>query len=162
MEQQPASQPLLTAETDIEVSLDQARAWFLSLADHPERYQFATHAGFTFTQGRFGEPGARFETEERFHGIRLTLKFELIDVEETRFVFHVLEPVTDIWGYFDLTPVDSESTRLCLGVGSDVKAKRLLLRAPLVRGAVHGQISREVDHIKRSMESLYQEETWAS
>ncbi len=154
--------PTLTAETEIDVSLDQARAWFLSLADHPERYQFATHAGFTFTHGRFGEPGARFETEEGFHGLQLTLKFELTHVEETRFVFRVLEPVTGVWGYFDLAPGDSEATRLRLAVGSDEKVKRSLLRAPLVQGAVQSQIEREVNHIKQSMESLYQEETWAS
>ncbi len=42
-------------ERSIKVSPAQARAWFLSLADHPERYRFDTHKGFSFNQGRIGE-----------------------------------------------------------------------------------------------------------
>lgn len=157
--QQP---PSLLAEATVMVSPDQARAWFLSLADHPERYQFESHGGFTFTEGRFGDPGARFQTEEQFHGVRVTLKFELVDVSEQRFDFRVLSPVRGIWGYFELRPDRAGGTRLRLGVGSDRPLQRRFLRLPLVSGAVQRQISQEVAHIKQSMESLYKEETWAS
>jgi hypothetical protein len=58
--------PTLEASTIIKVGPDKARAWFLALSEHPEWYQFESHAGFTFTKGEFGEPGARFHTERAF------------------------------------------------------------------------------------------------
>ncbi|MGC9469718.1 MAG: hypothetical protein ACP5HS_14070 [Anaerolineae bacterium] len=154
--------PVLSAEAIVEVSLDQARAWFLSLADHPERYQFETHGGFTFTEGRFGEPGARFRTEERFLGIPVPLRFELTKVERRRFTFHLRKPLSSIWGYFELAPMPSGATELRLAIGSDKRAKRLFLKLPPVSHAVRRQIEAEVANIKGSMESLYKEETWAS
>ena len=154
--------PVLQAAARVGVSLQQARAWFLSLANHPERYQFDSHAGFTFTKGRFGEPGARFHTTERFYGLSVTLKFELTEVAKDRFTFRLLAPVRGIWGCFDLAPAGSEMTRLVLAIGSDRRLNRWFLKLPLTRGAVHQQINREVEHIKQSMESLYREETWAS
>ncbi len=154
--------PVLSAESLIEVSFDQARAWFLSLSSHPERYAFESHKGFIFTDGKFGEPGAHFETEETFLGLRVTLKFELTDVSDAQFTFSVLSPTRGAWGYFRLEPQGKDTTRLSLAVGSDRGATRLMLRAPVIHGAIRHQIESEVDHIKRSMESLYQEETWAS
>jgi hypothetical protein len=148
-------QPVLQAETHINVSPNQARAWFLSLADHPERYQFDSHAGFTFTQGEFGTPGARFQTTERFYGLTATLKFELTGVEEDRFSFSLVAPLRAIWGYFELTPAGPDHTRLTLAVGSDRSLKRAFLKLPLIRGSVQQQIDGEVAHIKQSMESLY-------
>jgi hypothetical protein len=155
--------PVLRAETRIAVSPEQARAWFLSLADHPERYEFDSHAGFTFTEGQFGEPGARFETTERFYGLTQTLKFELEDVAGDRFSFRLLEPVSAIWGYFELQPAGSGHTRLVLAIGSERRLHRGFLKLPLIHGAVRQQIEGEVAHIKQSMESLYEEEErWAS
>ncbi len=156
------TEPVLSAESLIDVSFDQARAWFLSLSNHPERYAFESHKGFTFTEGRFGEPGARFETEEIFLGLKVTLKFELTDVSDDQFSFSVLSPTRGAWGYFRLESQGNDTTRLILAVGSDQAPTRLVLRAPVVHGAIQHQIGSEVDHIKRSMESLYQEETWAS
>ena len=156
------SAPLLTASASVDVRPAQARAWFLSLADHPERYQFDTHHGFTFTQGDFGEPGARFRTEERFHGVRLTLKFELTEIGDTDFTFVLREPLPDVWGRFSLAPRLDGTTDLRLEIGSDRSLARRVLGLPLVRGAVQAQITSEVSHIKASMESIYQEETWAS
>lgn len=155
-------QPVLMSKTHIDVNQQQAKTWFLSLSNYPERYQFDSHAGFTFTEGQFGERGARFQTEERFLGIRLTLKFELTDVAEDRFSFHLLAPVSGIWGSFELQPTHSGITSLTLSVGSDRRMNRWFLRLPLIREAVQRQIDREVAHIQQSMESLYKEETWAS
>ena len=150
------AEPVLLAQTDIDVPLDYARRWFYELADHPERYTFNSHAGFTFTQGSFGETGAQFQTEERFAGVRLRLEFELTGVEARRFTFQLQKPLDRIWGYFELDPLDEGTTQLSLGIGSDQAPQRALLRAPLVRGAVQAQIEGEVAHIAESMENLYQ------
>lgn len=154
-----SNMPLLTAEVCIGVSPRQARLWFLSLSDHPERYQFESHAGFTFTEGRFGEPGARFQTEEQFYGMRLTLKFELTDVGEDQFTFRLLAPIRGIWGYFALSPAKSGFTNLTLAIGSERVLNRWFLKLPLVRGAVQRQINGEVAHIKQSMDALYMDDT---
>jgi hypothetical protein len=154
--------PVLIATSTIDVSVEQARTWFLSLADHPERYQFHSHRGFSFTDGRFGQTGSRFQTEERFCFLRLTLRFELIDVDHRKFTFQLLKPVGAIYGHFRLGLQEGNLTRLELAVGSGQSCRRLLLRTPPIRGAVQQQIGREVAHIKQSMESLYQEDTWAS
>ena len=149
--------PILIAESLVDVPVDFALAWFLALADHPERYAFDSHAGFVFTQGEFGEPGARFQTEERFAGLlKLVLKFELMDVEDRRFSFRLLSPTRDIWGYFELEPASPNTTHLRLAVGSHRNFQRRLLGLPPVRGAVQHQIESEVSHITRSIASLYQ------
>ena len=149
--------PVLIAETRVNVPVDFATAWFLALADHPGRYAFESHAGFVFTQGEFGEPGARFQTEEGFAGfVKLVLKFELVEVEDHRFIFKVLSPTPDIWGYFELEPTSQNTTHLRLAVGSDRSFRRRLLGLPLVRGAIQHQIEGEVAHISKSMTSLYQ------
>ncbi len=147
-------QPVLRAEVRVGVSPQQARDWFLSLADHPERYQFESHAGFTFTEGQFGEPGARFQTTERFLGVPATLKFELTSVSEDRFSFRLRRPLRAVWGYFELEPAGAGETRLTLAIGSHRRLTRIFLRHPLVRRAVQQQINGEVAHIKQSMESL--------
>jgi hypothetical protein len=136
------------------VGPDKAKAWFLALDKHPEWYQFESHAGFTFTEGEFGEPGARFQTEETFLGIRQRLKFELTEVNANRFTFYLREPIRAVWGYFELEPTSAGDTRLRLAIGSDKAMQRLFLKLPGVRTAVQRQITREVEHIKVSMEDL--------
>ena len=136
--------------------------WFLALADHPEWYRFGSHRGFVFTSGRFGQVGARFQTEEVFRGIRLTLRFELTGVNTHEFTFVLRRPVSSIYGYFRIDPCGVDGTDLELAVGSPQPCRRLLLRLPIIRGAIRRQIEREVGHVKQSMESLYGEETWAS
>ncbi|MBN1247943.1 MAG: hypothetical protein JXC32_09825 [Anaerolineae bacterium] len=150
------TQPVLLAEATIDVPIAFARTWFLELAEHPERYEFETHSGFTFTQGEFGEPGARFQTQERFGGLaKLTLRFELTDVAPRRFTFRLRRPVHHIWGYFELDPVGVEITKLRLAVGSDHQLQRTMLQTPPLRGAIQHQIEGEVAHIADSMTSLY-------
>ena len=149
--------PVLIAEILVPVPMDFAMAWFLALADHPERYAFESHAGFAFTRGEFGEPGARFQTEERFAGfVKLVLRFELAEVGDRRFVFRLLSPPRNIWGCFELEPASQNTTHLRLAVGSDRSFQRRLLRLPPVRGAVQHQIAGEVAHISESMTSLDQ------
>ena len=142
----------LEAQTRVEVSQEAARRWFLDLKEHPERYQFETHAGFTFTQGDFGEVGARFETQERFYGLRLTLRFELTEVGETEVRFRVLRPPAPVWGAFILEAEGPQQTLLTLRIGSDSQLGATFLNLPLVRGAVQRQIQAEVDNIRDSME----------
>jgi len=151
------NEPILIAETLVNVPVGFALAWFLALADYPERYAFDTHAGFVFTQGEFAEPGSRFQTEERFAGfLKLVLKFELTEVEDRRFSFDLLTPVRDIWGAFELEPASRKTTHLRLAVGSHRSFQRRLLGLPPVRGVVQHQIEGEVTHISKSMVSLYQ------
>ncbi len=140
------------AQTPVEVSPEAARQWFLELKEHPERYQFDTHAGFTFTQGDFGEVGARFETQERFYGLRLTLRFELTEVGESEVRFRVLRPPAPVWGAFILEAEGFQKTLLTLRIGSENRAGAAFLNLPLVRGAIQRQIQAEVENIRDSME----------
>jgi hypothetical protein len=150
-------QVVLSAETNIHVPVNFARSWFLELADHPERYSFESHAGFTFTQGEFGEPGAHFQTEERFAKIA-KLKFELTEVAEHRFTFKLRKPIRHIWGYFSLDPGGRTNTRLRLAIGSDRQLQRKMLQIPPIRSAVQHQIEGEVANIANSMSTLYHSE----
>jgi hypothetical protein len=152
--------PVIRAQTAIDVGLDEARQWFLDLEKHPERYQFATHAGFRFVQGDFGEVGARFETQERFYGLRLTLRFELSEVGSSSFHFRLLQPSLPIWGAFIIEPCppdtadQSNGVILHLDVGGTTKLGRRILNLPLVHSAIQRQIQAEVEHIKVSLETL--------
>ncbi len=143
------------AETSIHVPAEQARQWFLDLQTHPERYTFATHEGFTFTHGDFGEVGARFETRERFFGLRITLRFELTKIQRYQFHFRVLKPALPVWGAFVLEPLGGDKTRLRLEIGSEGRLGTWALNFPLVRRAVQRQIQGEVKHIRASMERVY-------
>jgi hypothetical protein len=150
------SEAVLRAETRVDVTLEQARAWFFSLKEHPERYQFATHEGFAFVQGDFGEVGARFRTRERFHFLKTELLFELTEIREHAFRFRVLRPGGSlrIWGTFGLE-ADGGAVRLSLEIGARTRAGQLLLRSPPVASAVGQQIEGEVENIKASMERVY-------
>jgi hypothetical protein len=154
-------QAQVEARTSIDVPFEAARRWFLDLKDHPDRYQFASHAGFRFTQGGFGEVGARFETEEVFLGLRLRLGFELAELSEARdcaeIVFRLLHPPLPVMGAFKLLRRAADETDLSLTIWATKGGGRLFLRLPLVRGAIRGQIEAEVNHIKRSMENLHQD-----
>ena len=145
---------IITAQAPIRVSVDQARRWFMGLERHPERYRFETHAGFAFTQGGFGEIGARFQTWERFFGLRLTLGFELTEVADTRFRFRLFRPPLPVWGAFTIEPADGETVALRLAIGGTSRLGRWFLRLPLIRGAIRRQIRGEVEHIKASMEAV--------
>ena len=109
-------QPIITASVEVAVGVDQARRWFLELEKHPERYQFDTHAGFRFIQGNFGQVGARFETEEWFFGLKLTIRFELTDVDDELVRFRVLRPSVPAWCAFVLERVSDGVTRIHLDV----------------------------------------------
>ena len=91
---------ILEAKSAVAVSVAQARQWFLDLEAHPERYTLETHAGFAFTQGGFGQVGARFVTWERFYGLRLALHFDLTEVGKQHFRFDLLRPRFPVWGVY--------------------------------------------------------------
>ncbi len=150
---------VLSARTSVAVTMAQARQWFLSLKEHPERYQFATHEGFEFVQGDFGAVGARFKTRERFFLLQLDLLFELTAVRDQAFRFRVLKPGGGrIWGEFRLQAVDNdERTLLSLDIGSETRLGRAVLRFCPVAAAVRRQIAGEVEHIQSSMEATYGE-----
>jgi len=94
---------VISAEKDVDVSVDQARDWFLSLNEHPELYRFATHEGIEFAGGNFGDVGARFRTREKFYLFKLDLLFELVDVDEGSFRFRLIRPAwMDVWGMFSV------------------------------------------------------------
>jgi len=146
---------VIKAEATLNVSVVQARQWFMELETHPERYQFETHAGFALTRGNFGESGARFQTWERFYGLKLTLRFELIEVGDKHFRFRLIRPAFPVWGAFVIEEAPGENANLSLAIGGTTRLGAWFLRLPLVRGAVQGQIRREVEHIKASMEAIY-------
>jgi hypothetical protein len=146
---------VIKAEATVNVSIAQARQWFMELGTHPERYQFETHAGFAFTQGGFGEIGARFQTQEQFYGLKLTLRFELTEVGDRHFRFRLIRPALPVWGTFVIEEAPGDNTNLSLAIGGTSRLGAWFLRFPLVRGAVQRQIRREVEHIKASMEVIY-------
>jgi hypothetical protein len=145
----------IKAEETVNVRIAQARQWFMELEEHPERYHFETHAGFTFTQGNFGEIGARFQTWEQFYGLKLTLRFELTELGDTRFRFRLIRPALPVWGAFAIEEAPGDGTSLSLTIGGTTRLGARLLRLPLVRGAIRRQIRGEVEHIKASMEAIY-------
>ncbi|MGC9400030.1 MAG: hypothetical protein ACP5HM_12960 [Anaerolineae bacterium] len=144
----------LSAQAEVNVGRDEARQWFLELERHPERYRFATHAGFKFVNGNFGEIGAQFQTQERFFGLRLTLRFELTALDTYRFRFRLLHPPLPLWGVFSLGYIAETQTKVQLQIGSDQALGRWALNVPMIRVAIRRQIQREVNHIKESMERL--------
>jgi hypothetical protein len=148
----PAS---ISAQTLVNVSASQARGWFLSLKDHPERYRFATHAGFEFVHGNFGDVGARFKTREKFYFLKQELLFELIEVDETSFRFRLLSPSwLHVWGAFTVQELSPESVSLRLDIGSTTQYGQLWLRFYPLAAAIRRQITLEVTHIKDSMEKV--------
>ena len=143
------------AEEVVAISPQQAREWFLALGQHPERYRFETHEGFSFTKGSFGKVGARFDTREAFWGVRVRLRFELTEVSETAFAFRQYTPIPGIWGKFRILQTEEGGTRIRLTIGGENWLTRACLRLPGVRTAVKRQIEGEVAHIARSMAELY-------
>lgn len=149
-------QPVLSVRAPVQVPVEAARAWFLSLEEHPDRYSFDTHQGFEFEQGGFGEQGARFSTRETFLCLTVELRFELVDVGEKTFSFRLVRPsALGVWGRFEIEEADGSQSLLSLHIGSETRLGHLLLRCyPLAR-VIHRQISAEVRHIRRSMERVY-------
>jgi hypothetical protein len=146
---------IIKAEETVNVRIAQARQWFMELEEHPERYQFETHAGFAFTQGHFGEVGARFQTWEQFYGLKLTLRFELTEVDDRHFRFRLIRPALPVWGAFVIEEAPGDNTNLRLEIGGITRPAAWFLQFPLVRAAVRGQIRGEVEHVKASMEATY-------
>jgi hypothetical protein len=145
----------MEARSPVQVSVAQARQWFLDLETYPERYAFETHTGFAFTQGGFGQVGSRFVTRERFLGLKLALTFELGEIEERRFTFELRHPPLPIWGAFAIDRAREGTTSLALQLGGTTRWGELFLKCPLVRWAVGRQIGYEVANVKASMEALH-------
>jgi len=143
------------------VTLEQARQWFLDLEEHPERYRFDSHAGFSFLDGGFAQVGARFSTVERFYGVVVELQYVLTDVSTDRFRFRLIRPPFPVWGEFSLHQTAPGRTTIELVLGGTNRLGAGFLRLPLVRGAIAQQIHKEVSHIKESMESAYTESAYA-
>jgi hypothetical protein len=146
---------IIRATASVNVSSVQAHRWFLDLETHSERYQFETHAGFAFTEGNFGQVGARFQTWEQFHSLRINLHFELTETSNVHFRFRLLRPPLPIWCAFVIEKNADDTTSLRLEVGGTTPLGLRLLRLPLTRRAIQRQIQSEVDHIKVSMEAVY-------
>lgn len=152
------TEAIISAQTTVDVTPAQARQWFLSLKEHPERYQFATHEGFEFVEGDFGEIGARFKTREKFYFLKLELLFELTEIRESAFRFRLIRPENlQIWGEFRIEESGEGKARLTLDIGSLTPLGQTALASYPVAAAVRGQIEGEVEHIKASMENVYQD-----
>lgn len=145
---------ILTASTETAAAPEEVRRWFLSLREHPDRYQSQTHGGFVFTEGSFGEAGAHFETREQLAGIPVRLRFELTAVEDRHFAFRLLSPLLAVWGAFRIEPAEQGGSLLFLLIGGENRSAERILRLPVVRGAVREQIQREVSHIQSSVDRM--------
>jgi hypothetical protein len=148
------STTVISAEREVNASVYQAREWFLSLKDHPERYRFGTHEGIEFVEGNFGDVGGRFKTREKFHFLTLELLFELVEVDDVSFRFRLIRPAwMDVWGRFSMLELSPGAILLRIEIGSDTQRGGAWLKFSPVAGAIRAQITGEVDHIKESMES---------
>jgi hypothetical protein len=145
---------MISAEEVINVSTEQARDWFFSLEDHPERYRFDTHNGIEFVQGNFGKVGARFKSREKLSVLKTELLFEVTEVGETWFRLKLINPSwVDAWATFSIQELSPDSVSLQIEIGSDTQRGQSWLKFPPVKNAIRKQITSEVDHIKESMES---------
>jgi hypothetical protein len=145
---------VMTAKADIHVDINRARSWFLNLKDHPERYAFDSHEGFTFIDGDFGEVGAQFYTIEHFRGIRTKLTFTITEVTPSSFIFEVTKPLRKIKGEFKLLELADDMTEITLSVFAPNNIIKRLFDVKPFYQAVYSQISGEVQHIKTSMENI--------
>lgn len=146
---------IISAGTTINAAAGQARDWFLSLQDHPERYRFATHEGIEFVHGSFGQVGAHFKTRERFYCLKLELLFELCEVGTDLFCFRLIDPAwLHVWGAFRVQSVEAESIFLRLEIGSSSRWGQFWLGLYPVAAAIRRQIMQEVAHIKASVEGV--------
>ena len=145
---------MISAEEVINVSTEQARDWFFSLEDHPERYRFDTHNGIEFVQGSFGKVGARFKSREKLSVLKTELLFEVTEVGETWFRLKLINPSwVDAWATFSIQELSPDSVSLQIEIGSDTRRGQLWLKFSPVAGAIREQITGEVNHIKKSLES---------
>jgi hypothetical protein len=55
---------------------------------------------------------------------------------------------------FSLVRVSKNTTQFSLSIGAFSRIVAWFLSLPVVRGGVQGQISREVEHIRQSMEAV--------
>jgi hypothetical protein len=141
------STTVISAEKEVNVSVNHVREWFLSLKDHPERYRFGTHEGIEFLEGNFGDVGSRFKTT-------LELLFELVEADDVSFRFRLIRPAwMDVWGRFSMLELSPGAILLRIEIGSATQRGGSWLKFSPVAGAIREQITGEVDHIKKSMES---------
>ena len=145
---------LLTAKTDVNVNIEDVRHWFLGLKEHPEHYTFASHEGFYFTEGDFGEVGARFYTKERFSGILAKLSFSLTKVTDNSFTFELTKPIRNVQGEYTLTERERDITTVSLSVFARTRQILRLFKIKPFSQAVENQINREVQHIKTKIEYI--------
>ena len=147
---------MISAEEVVNVSTKQARDWFFSLKDHPERYRFATHDGIEFVQGNFGEVGSRLITREKLSFLRLEFLFEVAEVGESSFRLRLIKPAwVNAWVAFSTRELSSDSVSLQLEVGSDTELGQKWFKFAPVKNAIRKQITGEVAHIKKAMESEF-------
>jgi hypothetical protein len=145
---------IIQAIAQVAVDQTQARQWFLDLETHPQRYQFETHEGFAFTEGNFGQVGARFQTWERFLGIQVNLHFELTETSNAYFQMRLCRPPLPIWCTFYIEKNGDHATTLSLRVGGTSFIGRLFLSLPIAKHVIQKQIQGEINHIKTSMETI--------
>ena len=147
---------MISAEEVINVSTEQARDWFFSLEEHPERYRFDTHNGIEFVQGSFGKVGSRFKSHEKLSILKTELLFEVTKVDETWFRLKLIYPSwADAWATFSMQELGPDSVSLQIEIGSDTQRGRSQLKFPPVKNAIRKQITSEVAHIKEAMESEF-------
>ena len=147
---------MISAEEVINVSTEQARDWFFSLEDHPERYRFGTHDGIEFVRGNFGEVGSRLITREKLSFLRLKFLFEVVEVGPSSFRLRLIKPGwVNAWVAFSTQELSPDSVSLQLEVGSYTGLGQRWLKFAPVKNAIHKQITGEVAHIKEAMESEF-------
>ncbi len=86
--------------------------------------------------------------------LKLNLLFELTEVSEKSFRFRLLSPSwLQVWGAFTVQELDIDAVSLHLKIGSATRLGGIWLRFYPVSAAIRHQITREVAHVKASIEA---------
>ncbi len=152
----------IQAKELIDAPVKQVEEWLRSLESNPEKYQFDTHQGVRVLSGKLSKVGAVFATKEKFLGMMMELKFQVVKVSKSEFEFVLISlgwlKKLGVRGKFVLVPVAVDQTVLQLivfnkmdGFGKRIMAMMLLYLSP-VRFLVARQIGKEVRLVKREVE----------
>ncbi|MBN2015984.1 hypothetical protein JW766_04075 [Candidatus Dojkabacteria bacterium] len=136
--------------------------WFKSLSSSPELYRFDSHQGIYPQKGKIDQPGAIFETREKFLFLFIKLKFQTIRiVEDKEFIFRLIRPFSflDIYGNFEYEDYSPNYITLKLKTfhkNNDGNVFKSLLASLLfytpIRILISGQLTKELTFIKNSIE----------
>ena len=131
------------AHVPVNASPDVIAQWFRDLDEHPERYVFESHLNLELISGNWGEVSSVIQTTEDFGLQPVVLQFTFIAVDDHSFSLHLID-------YPVIIHFSMHSSILTIRVVGSGWGKILVL----VNSQIERQLSREIDHIKQSVETI--------